>query len=240
MELREFAAREVTALADRLLDGPVAKSELVFEVSACDKLFDPRPYVDWDKLRRQPADPRRTLTFDLSGVADPAPLRQALARHGARRLVVAGDLLEEARREGGVVNELREWLDQAGLELAALVPGNHDRGLAGGSGLRLCRRGFALGGWRVVHGDATLPGGRLVQGHEHPCVRWPGLPAAPCYLLAEGRLVLPAYSPDAAGVNVVGAPRWAAYRCAVIAGDAVLDFGEVRRLRSLACSPPAG
>src|SRR5207248_4306827 len=35
-----------------------------------------------------------------------APLRRALALHGARRLVVAGDLLEEARREGGVLNEL--------------------------------------------------------------------------------------------------------------------------------------
>jgi metallophosphoesterase superfamily enzyme len=169
-----------------------------------------------------------------------APLREALARHGARRLVVAGDLLEDGRRAGPVLDELAGWLAGAGVELAGLVPGNHDRGLAAGSGLRVCRRGFALGGWRVVHGDATLPEGRLVQGHEHPCVRWPGLPTAPCYLVAEGRLVLPAYSPDAAGVNVVGAPRWAAYRCAVIAGDAVLDFGEVRRLRSLAYPPPRG
>jgi metallophosphoesterase superfamily enzyme len=66
-----------------------------------------------------------------------------------------------------------------------------------------------------------------VQGHEHPWARWgPGLGAA-CYLFAPGHLVLPAYSPDAAGVNVLGARRWADYRCAVIAGDEVLDFGPV-------------
>lgn len=60
---------DLSALADRLLDGPVAKSELVFEVSASDKLFDPRPYVDCDKLRGQPVDPRAGLTIDLSDVA---------------------------------------------------------------------------------------------------------------------------------------------------------------------------
>lgn len=74
------AATRLSALADRLLEGPVAKVELVFEIASCDALFERRPYIDWDKLRRQPADPRGTLTFDLSGVADQAPLRQALAR----------------------------------------------------------------------------------------------------------------------------------------------------------------
>jgi helicase len=74
------AATRLAALTDRLLDGPVSKSELVFEVSACDKLFDPRPYVDWDKLRRQPVDPRAGLTIDLSDVAADAALRQTLTR----------------------------------------------------------------------------------------------------------------------------------------------------------------
>jgi uncharacterized protein len=167
-----------------------------------------------------------------------APLRRALARHGARRLVVAGDLLEEARREGGVVNELLGRLAGAGLELTALVPGNHDRGLGKRADLPLYPRGFSLGEWLVVHGDSDPPTGKVVQGHEHPCVRWPGLPAAPCYLVGEARLVLPAYSADAAGGNVLGVGRWSAYSCAVIVGDGVLDFGAVGRLRSL--SPPRG
>jgi helicase len=73
-------ATRLSALADRLLDGPVAKEELVFEIASCDKLFDPRPYIDWDKLRRQPTDPRASLDLDLSQVAADAPLRQAMTR----------------------------------------------------------------------------------------------------------------------------------------------------------------
>lgn len=74
------AATRLSALADRLLDGPVAKAELVFAVASCDKLFEPRPYIVWDKLRHQPVDPRATMTLDLSAVAGDAPLRQAMTR----------------------------------------------------------------------------------------------------------------------------------------------------------------
>jgi hypothetical protein len=42
--------------------------------------------------------------------------------------------------------------------------------------------------------------------------------------------VLPAYSDDAAGVNVRGDRRWRDFRCLVIAGDEVLDFGELGAL----------
>jgi len=41
---------------------------------------------------------------------------------------------------------------------------------------------------------------------------------------------LPAFSCDAAGVNVLGDPRWAKFRCHVITGERVLDFGEVKVL----------
>jgi helicase len=93
------AATRLSALAERLLDGPVAKAELVFEVAACDKLFDPRPYVDWDKLRHQPVDPRANVAIDLSDVAAPGPLREAMTRphldeHEARVVARTGCLLE--------------------------------------------------------------------------------------------------------------------------------------------------
>src|SRR5947209_7004770 len=56
-----------------------------------------------------------------------APLAAALARHGARRLVVAGDLLEDGRcATAEVVAELRGWLGEAGVELVGVVKGNHD------------------------------------------------------------------------------------------------------------------
>jgi hypothetical protein len=42
---------------------------------------------------------------------------------------------------------------------------------------------------------------------------------------------LPAYSEDAAGVNVIYAQKWRKYSCFVIAGDNVLDFGDLETLR---------
>src|SRR5262245_52817992 len=53
-----------------------------------------------------------------------APLASALSRHDARRLVVAGDLLEDGRcRREEVVGELLDWLGLSGVELTAVVPG---------------------------------------------------------------------------------------------------------------------
>jgi helicase len=74
------AATRLSALADRLVDGPLAKEELVYEVACCDKLFDPRPYIDWDRARGQPADPRPGLTIDLSDVPADTALCQTMTR----------------------------------------------------------------------------------------------------------------------------------------------------------------
>jgi len=58
-------------------------------------------------------------------------------------------------------------------------------------------------------GTANGRRGALVQGHEHPWMRWrPGV-EGPCYLVGEEHLVLPACSADAAGGNVL---EWAAGR----------------------------
>jgi hypothetical protein len=59
----------------------------------------------------------------------------------------------------------------------------------------------------------------------------PAAVAAPCYLVGAARLVLPAFSADAAGVNVLRARRWRPYRCCVIAGDCVVDLGELATFR---------
>ena len=161
-----------------------------------------------------------------------APLRGALAAHTVRRLVIAGDLFEAGRcRE--TEERLLAWLHEVGVELLGVVPGNHDRGLSPGKSLLpLCETPPVLGRWRVVHGDAPLPDAPVVQGHLHPCLRLsaPRL-SAPCYLLGERNLVLPAYSADAAGVNVLAAREWGGCRCYAIAGERVLDFGELDTLR---------
>ncbi len=183
-------------------------------------------HLGYDQARR-----RRGDAVPLAGLDD---LLHALARlgprHGLRRLVIAGDLFEDAAGRA-LVPDLLRWLSEHGLELAGIAPGNHDRGLARAEPLLpVCPDGVRLGDWLVVHGDGALPPGRLVLGHFHPVLRWGRRLAAPCYLVAEGRIVLPALSPDAAGVNVLGARRWRGHRCAAVAGDSVLDFGEVSRL----------
>ncbi len=183
-------------------------------------------HLGYGQVRRRGGEavPAPGLSVSLS------PLAVALRRHGIHRLVVAGDLLEDGRcsREE-LVAELVGWLEAAGVELIAVVKGNHDRGL-GESALPVCAE-VEVGEWRVVHGDGPRPAGQVVQGHEHPWVRWSERLSAPCYLVGDDHLVLPAFSPDAAGVNVLGAERWRGHRCWAIAGEHVLDFGEVAGLR---------
>jgi putative SbcD/Mre11-related phosphoesterase len=183
-------------------------------------------HLGYDQARQ-----RRGDAVPITGVDDLlAALAALTAAHELRRLVIAGDLFEDASGRA-LIPELLRWLKEHGLELAGVVPGNHDRGLArGDSALPVCPDGVRLGDWLVIHGDGALPPGRLVLGHFHPCLRWGGRIAAPCYLIADERLVLPAFSPDAAGVDVLGGRRWRDSRCAVIAGADVLDFGAVSRL----------
>lgn len=183
-------------------------------------------HLGYDRVRRHGGEalPFRTTAAEL------APILDLLRRESITRLVVGGDLFEDARRgREAMLEELRAWLVEAGVELVGVVPGNHDRGL-GSSSLPVFPDGLDVGGWRVVHGDRAMPVGPCVQGHEHPCLRWRGA-AGPCYLVAEGHLVLPAYSADAAGGNVLASSRWDGHRACVIAGEAVLDFGKVGELR---------
>jgi putative SbcD/Mre11-related phosphoesterase len=183
-------------------------------------------HLGYDQSRQ-----RRGEAVPLAGLDDPL---QALAllvpRHGLRRLVIAGDLFEDAAGRA-LVPDLLRWLSEHDLELAGIAPGNHDRGLARAEpSLPVRPDGVRLGQWLVVHGDGPLPRGRLVLGHFHPSLRWGSRVAAPCYLIGEERILLPAFSPDAAGVNVLGSRHWHGYRCATVTRDAVLDFGDVSHL----------
>jgi putative SbcD/Mre11-related phosphoesterase len=198
-------------------------------------------HLGYAEARRRGGEavPKDNVDEELSG------LDRALQRHGAKRLIVAGDLLEDGRCRDALA-AFQQWLRETDIELAAVVPGNHDRGFAD-YGLRIADCGFRVGGWSVIHGDEEVPEGLVVQGHEHPCLRWtpksrvirprlfggrttPGGIDSPCYLIAPQRLILPAYSPEAAGVNVLSVRRWRAYRCAVVAGDRVVDLGVVAGL----------
>jgi metallophosphoesterase superfamily enzyme len=183
------------------------------------------PHLGYDRARRRigEAVPPVRVAETL------APLPAVLARHGCARLVIAGDLFE-AGWCPQLAEELRAWLDDTGVELAGVVPGNHDRGLeAAGDMLPVRAGGVELGGWLVVHGDGVLPKGRLVCGHFHPWLRR-GQVSAPCYLAGADRLVLPALSPDARGASLRRVPDWARLRCCAVAGNEVLDLGPLGAL----------
>jgi metallophosphoesterase superfamily enzyme len=186
-------------------------------------------HLGYDRVRRRGGEavPARTVAEEL------APLTALLRAEDTRRLVIAGDLFEDGRVDRDeLVEELIGWLERERVELVAVVPGNHDRGLGSDERLPISAGETRLGRWHVVHGDAERPAGAVVQGHEHPWFRWRTGTEGPCYLVSDDHLVLPAYSRDAAGGNVVGARRWAAYRCCAIAAGRVLDFGELGRLTS--------
>jgi putative SbcD/Mre11-related phosphoesterase len=183
-------------------------------------------HLGYDGARRRRGD--AVPAVDLEACL--APLHALVLRHDIRRLAIAGDLFEDGPHPK-LVDELLAWLKQAKIDRLVVVPGNHDRGLhSGHPSLEVLRNGLTLGPWRVVHGDGRLGRDKLVHGHWHPCLRWGDAIVAPCFLVGPDRIVLPAYSPDAAGANVLAAKRWRPYRCAVIAGTDVLDFGPLADL----------
>jgi metallophosphoesterase superfamily enzyme len=156
------------------------------------------------------------------------PLGRALKKHASCRLVIAGDLFE-AGFVPDLMQQFQHWLADAGVELAALVPGNHDGGLD--DSWPLYPRGFTLNGWRIVHGDEAIPSGPVVHGHVHPAIRWHGR-KFPCYLVGCRRLVLPAYSSDAAGMNVAKDPTWKGHTCIAIRMGKLIRFGHEAVLKS--------
>ena len=179
-------------------------------------------HLGYQQARRRGGDAIPAVGLDDTIAA----LSALYERNEVRSLIIAGDLHEDGRR-GLFPSELLTWLRDAGLDLAGVVPGNHDRGLRGEKAMAIHRDGMTLGGWRIVHGDGKAPRQPCVQGHLHPVFRWGEAVSAPCFLIGERRIILPAFSDDTAGLNVLRGRRWSAYRCGVIAGDEVLDFGMI-------------
>jgi putative SbcD/Mre11-related phosphoesterase len=186
-----------------------------------------------------------------------ARLSAVLARAAIARLVVAGDLVESARpchRTDDDVRRLGDWLESRGVTLLALE-GNHDRGRRAGA--RASAAGAAstsatgaaslpaictVDGWTIAHGHRPIAGERTITGHYHPVLRAGGR-AAPCFLAGPGRIVLPAFSANAAGCDVLCGPvprEWTdeALHCIASTGSDLLDFGPLPALRRVRDSSP--
>jgi hypothetical protein len=182
-------------------------------------------HLGYDLARRLRGEavPERSLAEIL------APLDEALLQHDVQRLVIAGDLFEQ-RFLPELFDDLLSWLHPRNLELKAMVPGNHDRGWPSGQDFPFLQPYVDLEGWRIEHGHLEASGPRRVIGHFHPAA-WLRGRLTPCYLAREDVLVLPAYSPDAAGVSVTNQVDWHGCRCLAIVGDKIMDQGVLRPAR---------
>lgn len=156
--------------------------------------------------------------------ADLARLRAAAERTGARRVVVLGDLVHgPASLASGMDKLVCDWRRTLACELA-LVPGNHDRLLAGAKAAGVLERWgierlpacVEVEGLTLAHAPLAGDRGGALCGHVHPAVRLRGGGESmklPCFWYsAELRtLVLPAFARLADGAVVAVRPgdaRW--------------------------------
>lgn len=159
-----------------------------------------------------------------------AKLEVLLARAALSKLIVAGDLVESGApclRTERDVQALAEWLALRDVQMIALR-GNHDDDDAPEATLP---ETFEVAGWTIAHGDRTLRAPRRILGHYHPALHVGGR-VVPCFLVGEKTIVLPAFSPNAAGLDMRARrlPRSlgaGALRRLAFAGEELLDFGEV-------------
>jgi putative SbcD/Mre11-related phosphoesterase len=189
-------------------------------------------HLGYDRARRRKGDAVPLIPVE----EQMAPLLALAAATEVRRLIVAGDLFE-MRPGFELVQEFLCCLAEAKMELVAVIPGNHDRHIGKHRFyLPLRERTIALGGWTLQHGDGKLSTGPVVHGHIHPAVRLSKRQLAPCYLVAPGRIVLPAFSQEAAGFNIVGDRKWGKMERFHIEGGRV----HASRTRSIASPQAAG
>ena len=158
-----------------------------------------------------------------------AKLASLLARATITRLVVAGDLVESpapCRRTAA--------RPTSPVRLARRSRGRTDPRAGQPRPARV--QGPALRPSRSPAGPSPTVTGRSgprksISGHHHPVLRADGL-TAPCFLIGPSTIVLPAFTPNAAGLPVgsSGTPdRWLVdnLRCVAGLGGELLDFGPL-------------
>jgi putative SbcD/Mre11-related phosphoesterase len=167
------------------------------------------------RQRQGDAIPDRSVREEMQ------PLIEAAKTLQFQGLVVAGDLFERGF-DAPLATQFLDVLADLQIRFLGLVPGNHDRGVDQTDGLLpIHANGFDLNDWRIVHGDQPTDGENVVMGHWHPALRRRGY-KSPCFLVGKTQLILPAFSLDAAGVDVSKDPRWHTWRRFPILGGKVL------------------
>jgi metallophosphoesterase superfamily enzyme len=174
---------------------------------------------EWARARGGDTVPAHSLAETI------ARLDELLGRVAFDRLIVAGDLVESRRfcvRTSRDVAALTRWLADRGVSLLPLA-GNHDPPRRPAT--------VEIAGWTVGHGHQPITAPRTISGHIHPVLRARGV-CAPCFLVGGSAIVLPAFSPNAAGAGLssLGPPFTSddrPFRCVASNGGELLDFGPV-------------
>ncbi|HEU5115233.1 MAG TPA: phosphoesterase [Isosphaeraceae bacterium] len=159
-------------------------------------------------------------------------LSSLIRRVALERLIVAGDLVESRRPCAPTARDVRaleSWLIERGIRLD-ILQGNHDPPRT-----PPCPVSLELGGWTITHGHRTVESSRLMIGHHHPILKGEGI-RAPAYLLSRSLIVLPAFSDNAAGLDVSSSalpPDLVGRNYRLVAGldGLLLDFGPLANLR---------
>jgi len=208
------------------------------------------------------------LGYESSHRANGAPLPAMQQRHVLDTLLGLCDRFspETVVLNGDVKHAFRHLLPQS-RDVAAVcealqaraalivVEGNHDGQIAPmlPEGVTLVKEHLTAGGTWFTHGHLAVaaPAGavRRVVSHEHPSLGIRDEVGVtfryPAYLAdaATGTVVLPAMSPWASGVDVLGLRRFngatlaradiGAFRAAAITEAGILAFGTVRKLRNV-------
>jgi hypothetical protein len=147
------------------------------------------------------------------------------------RLIVAGDLVESpkpCRRTTADLISLENWLQSQDVTLVRIL-GNHDAWQESNLPLEI-----EVAGWTVTHGHLPTNSHHVISGHDHPVLKH-GRTSARCCLVGPKNIILPAFSENAAGLNVAGRtiPRqWRnkSLSCFASVDKEVFDFGPIEQL----------
>lgn len=166
-------------------------------------------------------------------------LRQLFADVKVRQLVVAGDVMESGvavRGSNSLVAQFVSWIKEQGVE-PILLSGNHDV-----DSKWITAKTYEVRGWLILHGDSQssyekrVPGIRgLISGHIHPGFLSGGRNYR-VFLCQDDRIILPAFTDDAKGCNVLSdrsftEAYWNSFDCLVASSSEVLHFGKLKNLR---------
>ena len=189
---------------------------------------------------------RRGQLGPVDDVAVQAKLDTVVQELSPHRIVFLGDLVHAPRPAPGERAAIEGTLERlASRAKLTVVLGNHDRGFTRDyPGLPIAvQEHWECEGFLAVHGDKELPAGvdRLVMGHIHPAIGVVDHAGAsrrlPAFLVTETVVILPAFSPTAAGLDVrgPGLPKQilgsAEVQVIAISGKRAVRLGPLSRLR---------